>query len=152
MRIVGLDVGDRWLGVALSDPGGVLATPLTIVDRTARPGVQAIVEIIRDHQVGKVVVGLPRAMDGSIKQQAEKVQEFARRLSNEAGVPIEFRDERLSSVSAGRLMRESTGRRPKKRIRDDAAAAAIILQSYLDEKRRQSSDADCDSGDQTTHD
>lgn len=152
-RIMGLDVGDRWVGVALSDPRGVLATPLTIVDRMAgSDGVRAIAEMVRDHEVGTVIVGLPRAMDGTIRQQAEKVQEFVRRLSKELLVPIEFRDERLSTVSAGRLMREASTRRTKKRVRDDAAAAAVILQSYLDEKRLTSTDGDYESGDQPTHD
>jgi len=100
------------------------------------------VDIVRDHEVGLIVVGLPRAMDGTIRQQAEKVQEFVRQLSSDMAVPIELRDERLSTVSAGRLMRESVGKRLKKKMRDDAAAAAVILQSYLDEKRFQTRDSE----------
>jgi putative pre-16S rRNA nuclease len=138
---MGLDVGDRWIGVALSDPGGILASPLTIIDRTARKDdVEAILEIAGQRDVASLVVGLPRAMDGTIGQQAEKVQEFAHRLSSKTALPIEFRDERLSTISAGRLMQES-GKRKRGKARDDAAAAAVILQSYLDEVRQRADDS-----------
>ena len=146
-RIMGLDVGDRWVGVALSDPGGVIATPLAIVDRTAGNYSHAIAQMVTEHDAGMLIVGLPRAMDGTIGKQAEKVQDFVRRLSIDVVVPIEFRDERLSTVSAGRLMREASSRRTKKKVRDDAAAAAVILQSYLDERRLMSANPDDQSGD-----
>ncbi len=129
----------------MSDPGGILATPLTIIDRTARrDDLEAILEIASERDVARVVVGLPRAMDGTIRQQAEKVQEFARRLSSRTAIPVEFRDERLSSVSAGRLIHESGGKRQRKKVRDDAAAAAVILQSYLDEMRQRTGGSDRD--------
>ena len=134
-RNLGLDVGDRWIGVAISDPGGILATPLAVVERTSeRQDKAAIADIIRRHQVAKVIVGLPVSMDGSIREQAEKVKSFVHNLSTEVGVPVEFRDERLSTVSARRLMR-ATGKKSTRRNRDDANAAAVILQGYLDEER-----------------
>jgi len=128
---MGLDIGDRWTGVALSDPQGILASPLTILARQDDlRGIQAIVTLIDQHQVGRIIVGLPISMDGSIGQQAEKVKAFVRELSRYVEVPIEFRDERLSTVAAKRLMR--TVKKTRK-TRDDAAAAALILQGYLDE-------------------
>jgi len=131
MRTMGLDIGDRWTGVALSDPQGILASPLTILARQDDlRGIQAIVTLIDQHQVGRIIVGLPISMDGSIGQQAEKVKAFVRELSRYVEVPIEFRDERLSTVAAKRLMR--TVKKTRK-TRDDAAAAALILQGYLDE-------------------
>ena len=81
-----------------------------------------------------VIVGLPVNMDGSIGAQAEKVNAFACALRNHTSVPLEFRDERLSTVSAKRLMREGRTRKSKGKTRDDAIAAAIILQGYLDER------------------
>ena len=85
--------------------------------------------------VEQIIVGLPRSMDGSIGEQAEKVQAFTEELRKQTEVPAEFRDERLSTVSAKRLMREGKKGRGKARgkARDDAVAAAIILQAYLDE-------------------
>ena len=81
-------------------------------------------------------MGLPRAMNGSIGGQAEKVRDFVNGLSGETGVPIEFRDERLSTVSAKRVLKEAVTKKARRKVRDDDVAAAIILQGYLDEERR----------------
>lgn len=135
-RTLGLDIGDRWIGVALSDPAGILASPLAVLDRRdAASEVQMIVDIVREREVGTVVVGLPRRMNGSVGPQAEKVKAFVNSLESGLGVPVEFRDERLSTVSARRLMKDAGARRGRQRSRDDAAAAAVILQGYLDEAR-----------------
>ena len=129
---MGLDIGDRWIGVAMSDPQGILASPLTIINRTdEQSAVNAIITIIEQNQVGVVVAGLPISMNGSIGSQAEKVQDFIRELSQHTEVPIEFRDERLTTVSAQKLMKMT---RKGGKVRDDAMAAALILQAYLDEK------------------
>lgn len=134
-RSLGLDIGDKRLGVALSDPDGILASPLTIIEcREEGLDIEAIINIVNQHQVGQIIVGLPRSMDGSIGQQAEKVQDFTRKLCQHTQIPVEFRDERLSTVSARRLMQAVGSKKLKKRARDDAIAAAIILQSYLDEE------------------
>ena len=131
MRCLGLDVGDKKIGVALSDPQGILASPLTIINRTEEKiYIEAILSIVDRNQVGQIIVGLPLSMDGSIGSQAEKVRAFVYELSSHTKVPVVFRDERLSTVSAKRLLRE-VGKR--KKTEDDAIAAAIILQGYLDE-------------------
>ena len=137
-RRLGLDIGDRRIGVALSDPGGVLATPFTIIEyRDEEQALRAIVDIVEQQQVGKIVAGLPYSKDGTIGRQAEKVQLFIGKLASLTDVPIEFRDESLTTVEAQRLMQESGIRqfdkKTGKKIRDDAAAAAVILQRYLDE-------------------
>ena len=122
--------------MALSDPDGILASPLTIIncqDDTA--DVTAITDIISQQQVKQVVVGLPRSMDGSLGQQAEKVKAFTEKLSSHTEVPVVFRDERLTTVSAKRLMRSAKTRKAKSKVRYDAIAAALILQGYLDERR-----------------
>ncbi|MGB2877462.1 MAG: Holliday junction resolvase RuvX [Dehalococcoidales bacterium] len=131
-RSLGLDIGDRWIGVAMSDPRGILASPLTIIDRTDEPSdINAILAIIDQNQVGAVVVGLPLSMKGSIGSQAEKVQGFTQELSEHTKIPIEYRDERLTTVEAQRLMKMT---KKGRKDRDDAVAAALILQEYLDEK------------------
>lgn len=123
--------------MALSDPGGILASPLTIIDRRdERQDIEAIIDIINQHQVKQVVVGLPRSMDGSIGKQADKVRAFVQSLSSHTRVPIEFRDERLTTVAAKRLMRAASTKKSKRKARDDAVAAALILQGYLDEECR----------------
>ena len=134
MRSLGLDVGDKRIGVALSDPFGILATPLTIIERrTLEIDLDAILEIIGKNEVGAVIIGLPLSMDGSVQHQAEKVQQFAAALAALTKVTIAFRDERFSTVSAKRMMSEAgkTG----KNLKDDAFAAALILQTYLEENQ-----------------
>lgn len=134
MRSLGLDIGDKRIGVALSDSGGILASPFTIIDRRdEKQDIEAIIDIIDQNKVKQVVVGLPRSMNGSIGKQAEKVKSFVQSLSNKTQVPIEFRDERLTTVSAKRLIRATSTKKTRRKARDDAVAAALILQGYLDE-------------------
>ena len=127
-------MGDRRIGVALSDPQGILASPFTIIDRRdEKTDIDVITDIVREYGVEQIVVGLPISMDGSIGIQAKKVKAFTRELCCHTEVAVEFRDERLTTVEAKRLMREVGNKKNRKKIRHDAAAAAIILQGYLDE-------------------
>ena len=135
MRSLGLDIGDKRIGVALSDPEGILASPFTIIShRDERLDIEAIIDIVSQHQVKRIIVGLPRSMDGSIGKQAEKVKAFVQRLCSQVDVPVEFRDERLTTVSAERLMRTTNAPKTRRKARYDAIAAALILQGYLDEE------------------
>jgi putative Holliday junction resolvase len=137
MRCLGLDIGDRRIGVALSDPDGILASPLTVIERTEdSQALAAIIEIINKQDVGQVIVGLPRSLDGTLGGQAEKVREFAQKLAGQIKVPLEYRDERLTTVMARRLKRASGGKKTREKARYDAQAAALILQGYLDESQR----------------
>ena len=123
--------------MALSDTNGILASPLTIIDRRdERQGMEAIVNLATQHQVEQIIAGLPRSMDGSIGSQAEKVMGFVQELRSHTEIPVEFRDERLTTVTARSLMSATRRRKSKRKIRDDAIAAALILQGYLDEKRQ----------------
>ncbi len=109
-----------------------MATPLDTINRTDEAAdIAAITRIISQHQVGRIIIGLPRSMDGSIGSQAEKVKTFTEGLSHHIEIPLEFRDERLSTVSAKRLMRDT--KKTSHRAGEDAVAAAVILQAYLDE-------------------
>jgi len=136
MRCLGLDIGDRWIGVALSDPGGILASPFSIIERTDdSQALAAIINIINKQQVGIIVVGLPLSLDGTLGGQAEKVKDFAQKLIDQVETPLEYRDERLTTVMAQRLKRASGRKKSRGKTRYDAEAAAIILQNYLDEGR-----------------
>lgn len=136
-RILGLDVGERRIGVAISDPEGRIAVPLRIVERTAAE--RSLVDLASAEQVERIVLGLPLSMDGSVGMQARLVQAFGEDLARATGLPIEYWDERLSSVQAERTS-AGTGRRAVRRVRRrreraDDVAAAIILQGYLDRQR-----------------
>ncbi len=135
MRIMALDVGERRTGVALSDALGWLATPLAVLKSSSREAeLAAILELVQSRRVEQLVIGYPRSLDGSIGPQAQRVDKFVQQLRNHLpDVPIVLWDERLSTAQAERLVHE-TGKRVR-RERIDAAAAAVILQSYLDAQR-----------------
>jgi putative Holliday junction resolvase len=132
---LGLDIGDKRIGLALSDPMEILASPVTIINREEdEKDIRAVINIVRENAVELIIVGLPYNMDGSLGYQAEKVQDFVSALGRYTNIPIEFRDERLTTWEAREKL-QSAGRTDRK-TRYDAAAAALILQSYLDEKSR----------------
>lgn len=138
MRSIGLDIGDKRIGVALSDPLGILASPLLIFEhKDDRADIAVILKIVDQYKVEHIIIGLPQSMDGSIGVQAEKIKAFTGKLKLQSPVPVEFRDERLTTVSAKQLMLEAGSKKSTKsrKIEYDAAAAAIILQSYLNESR-----------------
>jgi len=131
-RFLGLDVGDARIGLALSDPLGILASPHRIITRKNSPeDYQAISDIAGKNDVARIVVGLPVNMDGSMGIQVEKVQEFVRELKKYTDLPVDFKDERLSTVVARHIVQNV--RKTNKNTRYDAAAAALILQAYLDD-------------------
>jgi len=132
MRIMGLDIGDRRIGVAMSDPERIIASPIDVIIREDdSSAIAAINDLMNKWDVKHIVVGLPYSLNGSVGSQAEKVKAFADKLANETGAVIELKDERLSTVAVGRLLKESRNKKSRKLPRDDAAAA-YILQGYLD--------------------
>lgn len=136
MRILGLDVGDRRIGLAISDPNGQIAVPLRTLHRgTPAGGIGAIAALVQEEGVEAVVVGLPLRLDGSAGRQAESVQEFVRQLLPAVKVPVTLWDERLSTVQAEQLLRRDRRSPRKSKGEQDALAAAIILQGYLDSRR-----------------
>jgi putative Holliday junction resolvase len=133
MRLIGLDVGEARIGVAVSDPTGTLASARTVLARRPEDtALKAIGRMVEEEEAEAIIVGLPRSLSGELHGQAALVQAFAERLRQQVSVPIHFWDERLSTVAAEREMRASGAKRDKRRAMIDAVAAAIILQSYLD--------------------
>ena len=140
-RVAGLDVGERRIGVAVSDATGTLARPLGVLQTTGLDGdavERAVAELGRltaeDDGLESLVVGLPRRLDGSPSEMTSRVEAFAEALRTRTALPVVLQDERLTSREAeSRLaLREKDWRVRKKQL--DAAAAAIILQDYLDEQ------------------
>ena len=133
MRCLGLDIGDKRIGVAISDPEQILASPLsTIIRDDDKEAIDAIIELVGKHEVQRIVIVLPYSLDGSVGRQASKVIAFVEQLSKCTEAHIETRDERFSTIAAERLLAEAGTRRDTIRLRRDAAAAAFILQGYLD--------------------
>jgi len=134
MRILALDLGERRIGVAMSDAMGWLASPLTVLRCGSREAELCAIEaLVKEHRIEQVVVGYPRNLDGSVGPQAQGVEKYIAQLRARLPTPVIPWDERLSTAQAERLIHE-TGRRVR-RERIDAAAAAVILQSYLDGQR-----------------
>ncbi len=133
MRMLALDVGDRRVGVAVSDPLGLWARPLTVITRRSRAqDYQAIAALVEEHEVSRVVVGHPLELHGAVGPQAQRVERYAAGLAEYLPVPLVFWDERLSTVEAERVLHEAGETTRQYRGRLDAVAAAVILQSYLD--------------------
>ena len=141
MRTLGLDVGERRVGIAISDSTGTVARPLQALVRGSREeDFAAIVALVAEHDVGLVVVGQPLSLDGTEGPQARRVARYARILSAHLSVPVVSWDERFTTVAAYEILRRGHGQsRKRKKMRQaraagevDAVAAAVILQSYLD--------------------
>ena len=132
-KILGLDVGDKWIGVAISDPLGFTAQGLKTIKRESnKQTYEEIYEIIKENDILKVVVGLPKNMNNTIGPQSEKVMKFATKLHNKYGIEIIYIDERMSTMSAQRILIEADVRRKNKKKYVDKIAATYILQTYLD--------------------
>ena len=136
MRKLGIDYGDARLGFALSDPMGIIASPLEVYQRRGEENdFKYIAELIKAKEVDTAVIGLPVNMDGSSGDRAQKSKDFGDKLKAKCGVKVEYIDERLTTVSAERYLIEGNVRREKRKEVIDKIAAQIILQSYLDRKR-----------------
>ena len=136
LRTLGLDVGERRIGVAVSDPTGTITSPLPAIHRAGlEDDLRAVTRLAEEQEAEAIVVGLPVSLNGRLGPQARRTQEFIRSLSRESPVPVHSHDERFSTVEAERLLR-ATGRAPSrdKGLRD-SAAACVILQAYLDARR-----------------
>ena len=135
-RIMGLDIGDKTIGVAVSDLMGITAQGVTTIKRVGKKkDIEEIKKIIAERQVNKIVSGLPKNMNGTVGPQGEKVQKFCELLKSETNLPVEFWDERLSTVAAERSLIEGDVSRQKRKKVIDMLAAVIILQGYLDLQR-----------------
>ena len=133
MRFMGLDVGDKRIGIAMSDAEGLIASPRDTLRRDAlERDIDRLVELARSEEVGEFLVGMPISMDGSHGPQAKKVAKFIHVLTERSGMPVVPWDERLTTVAAERALLEGNVSRAKRRHVIDKVAAAYMLQSYLD--------------------
>ena len=133
MRVLCLDVGDRRIGMAISDPTGVLARPIGhLVRKNLRTDAARVADEAKSVDAEVILVGMPVSLNGTLGPQAKKVSKFIEELSGGTDLPVETQDERFSTAEAERLM-TAAGRNPSKSKGDlDAASAAVILQEYLD--------------------
>ena len=136
MRLMGLDVGDRRIGVAVSDELSLFAQGLLVLERRGLAAdLSALGRVIAEKDVSRIVVGMPRNMNGSYGPQAEKTAAFIKSLETTCGRPCVAWDERLTTRQAERVLISADARRSKRKTVRDKLAAQLILQSYLDHQR-----------------
>ena len=132
--VLGIDPGSKRIGVAISDPARRMAIPLTVIPRKPDGShLKRIADLVAEKGVEEVVVGLPKSLDGSERQSAQAARELAGDIADTAGVPVVFVDERLTTVSATRRLREAGATKTKEMV--DSLAAAELLQLHLDTPR-----------------
>ena len=140
MRILGLDYGSRTVGAAISDPLGLTAQGIETIWREKenhlRKTLARIEELVKEYEVGTIVLGYPKNMNNTIGERALKVQEFKEKLEQRTQIEVILWDERLTTVSAERTLMEAGVRRENRKQYLDSMAAALILQGYLDLKSR----------------
>jgi putative holliday junction resolvase len=142
MRIMGLDLGSSTIGVAVSDELGITAQGIkTIRRRSKEEDFRAISELIAQFEIEKVVVGLPKNMDGTLGKQAEKVFQWTKIFREKFRLPVVVWDERLTTVGASRILLEADLSREKRKKVIDKLAAVLILQGYLDQMRNRKDEA-----------
>ena len=140
MRILGLDVGERRVGIAISDPTGTVVRPLQTLMRGSREqDWAAITALVAEHDVELIVVGQPLSLDGTVGPQARRIARYADALAEHVSIPVVPWDERFTTAKAKEIIFQSRGKKKRRRARVegtiDAIAAAVILQSYLDSVR-----------------
>ncbi|WP_206830928.1 Holliday junction resolvase RuvX [Alicyclobacillus fructus] len=132
-----VDFGERRIGVALSDPTGLIAQPYGFVERQSdRQAADDVAAIALREEVGRIVVGRPLHMSGQPSEMTLRAEKFARMLAARTGLPVDLYDERLTTVSAERILMEQNMRRKQRRAAVDAAAAQVLLEDYLRSRRR----------------
>jgi putative Holliday junction resolvase len=137
-RSLGLDVGNRRIGVAVSDAIKVIARPVEVIDRRRQNAIRRITDLVHEYQTDEIVVGYPWNTNGSAGEQAHAVESFTEQLRTAVNLPVRYYDERYSTGEAKDII--SSRKRKDQTQHDDAIAAAVILQRYLDEARAQTTE------------
>lgn len=136
MKIMSIDYGDVRTGIAISDIRGILASPLCVIKESYQPKlVDKIIELINENKIEKIVIGLPRNMDGSYGYRCDDCKSLGQAVSEKINIDIEFEDERLTTVMAHNILSDNNVRGAKRKQTVDAVSAVMILQSYLDKNR-----------------
>ena len=136
MNIMSIDYGDVRTGIAISDIRGILASPLCVIKESYQPKlVDKIIELINENKIEKIVIGLPRNMDGSYGYRCDDCKSLGQAISEKINIDIEFEDERLTTVMAHNILSDNNVRGAKIKQTVDAVSAVMIIQSYLDKNR-----------------
>ena len=137
MKIMSVDYGDVRTGVAFSDVNEILASPYTVIKESYQPKlIDKLCEIANKEKAEKIIVGLPKNMDGSFGFRADAFKEFGKNLEKSSGIAVEFMDERLTTVMAHNILSQNNVKGKKRKDTVDAVSAVMILQSYIDKNKK----------------
>jgi putative Holliday junction resolvase len=136
-RILGLDPGERRIGVAISDATGTIATPMEFIDRKVQGYELRLRDLCSEWEITEIVIGLPVSLDGTEGPAAERAREFGGNVKVLIDAPVLFQDERFTSVTAEQALIEGGVRRRSRTTKRDQVAAAVMLQSFLDKRRHE---------------
>lgn len=138
MRILCLDIGEKRIGVAVSDPLGITAQGLEVIQRQSiSKDLQKIRQLLKDYEAEEIVLGFPRNMDGTVGEKAREILQFKERLAGSISIPVTTWDERLTTVAAQRTLLEADVSRKERKKVVDKLAAVLILEGYLRYKQRE---------------
>ncbi len=136
MKLMAIDYGDTRTGIAMSDIKGMLASPYTVITESYMPKlVTKLIEVIGNERPDKIIIGLPRNMDGSYGYRCDECRTLGEALSEKCDAKIEYQDERLTTVMAHNVLSENNVRGKKRKETVDAVSAVMILQSYIDKNK-----------------
>lgn len=136
MKVLSIDYGDVRTGIAISDVRGMLASPLCVIEQSYQPKlVDRIVQIVEENKIEKIVIGLPRNMDGSYGYRCDECRSLGDAIAKKIDVDIFYEDERLTTVMAHNVLSDNNVRGKKRKQTVDAVSAVMILQSFLDKNR-----------------
>ena len=145
MRVLGLDPGERRIGVAVADATGTIASPHSVIDQRHADVPESLRRIIDEYEVELIVVGLPVQLSGQEGSSAKAARAFAATVSDATGLPVALQDERFTTVTAEEALLEGGVRRRQRREVRDKVAAAVMLQGYLDSRRNDNDDRNANS-------
>ena len=136
MKLMAIDYGDSRTGVAFSDKREILASPYSVIHESYQPKlIEKLLEIIATEEAEKIIIGLPRNMDGSYGYRCDACRALGEALSEKCDIPIDYQDERLTTVMAHNVLSQNNVRGKKRKDTVDAVSAVMILQSYIDSKK-----------------
>ena len=136
-RILGLDPGERRIGVAISDASGTIATPIEFIDRKIEDYERRLRDLCSEWEITEIVIGLPVSLDGTEGPAAQRARDFSRDVTDLTDLPVLFQDERFTSVTAEQALIEGGVRRRSRTTKRDQVAAAVMLQGFLDKRRHE---------------
>ncbi len=132
MRILAIDWGERRIGLSISDPSGILVTPLPFIENKGKDvSLEKIKEIIKEYRVERIVMGIPKDINGELGKKAKNYKKIGEKIEKETGIPLDFFDERYTTQLAERILREHPKKKTKRKKLKDSLSASIILEGYL---------------------